>query len=352
MTDEHVDRLIRDADPYRPGVIGRLDGAEQILLEEIMSNPVPRHALSRRLVGAVAAAAVLVVILGIAAVQRRHADDRPTALPATTSTTGPATGAPGRFSAVALEAAEQNPRLLVKEPGWKVTSVYGFAEKSGTIAFANGDKDLEMNWYPAGQYDGYYSDRLEVSAPQAAAVDGWPGNLFTYSASDFAIMLRPRDGVFVELRATGSWTRADFNRVVAGVKRVDVDTWLAALPPEIVTPGKVQDAADALLADVPIPPGFDKAALDKLGTNDPYQFGAEVSKRIGCGWIAEWARAKKAGDQAAVKKAQDAMASSHHWKFLQPMVDEGDWAEAFWEIADVLAAGRMPQGYQSSLECQ
>ena len=52
-----------------------------------------------------------------------------------------------------------------------------------------------------------------------------------------------------------------------------------------------------------LPPGFDRAALDGLGTNDPYQFGAEVTSLVGCGWIDECLRAERAGDGAAVKRA-------------------------------------------------
>lgn len=358
MTDEQLDRLIRDADPYRPDVVGRLDGAEQTLLEEIMSEPVlvpdraaapphPRRALARRLVGAVAAAAVLIGIIAFAAVQRREADSNPTAGPTAESTTG----ASIRFSAVALKVAEENPRLLIAEPGWKATTVYGFAEKNGTIAFSNGGRSLEMNWYPAKEYDGYYTDRLNVSKPEPATVDGLPGSLFRYSASDFAIMLRPRDGVFVELRTSGNWTRADFDRVVVDIKRVDVQTWLAALPPEIVKPGAVQDAAAKVLADVPVPPGFDRAALNGLGVNDPYQFGALVTARVGCGWIAEWQRAKKAGDAAATQRAVAALQGSHNWRVLKEMVDQGDWSEVFWEYADKVAAGELPAGYAQGLGC-
>jgi hypothetical protein len=355
MTDEHIDRLVRDADPYRPDVVGRLDGAEQTLLEEIMSVPAeprPRRVPARRLAGAVAAAAVLIAILAFSAVQHRQAGNRPAAIPTTPSSAGPTTGGSVRYSAVALKAAEENPRLLIDEPGWKATTVYGFTETSGTIAFTEGDRSLEMNWYPGDEYDGYYENRLDVSAPKPATVDGLPGNLFTYSANDFAIMLRPHDGVFVELRTEGDWTRAGFDTVVADIKRVDVRTWLDALPPEIVTPGKVQDAADEVLADVPLPPGFDRAALDGLGTNDPYQFGAEVTSRVGCGWIAEYLRAKGAGDTAAAERAAHALQSSHKWKVLQRMVDQGDWAEAFWEVADEVAAGDVPAGYAQSIGCE
>ncbi|MFD0525351.1 hypothetical protein [Paractinoplanes durhamensis] len=88
-----------------------------------------------------------------------------------------------------------------------------------------------------------------------------------------------------------------------------------------------------------------------MGTNDPYQFGAGVTGLVGCGWISEWLRAQKAGDKAAQQKAADAMSSSHKWKVLNDMNAEGDWPEVFWEIADRMAAGKSPAGYESGIGC-
>ena len=353
MTEEHLARRIRDADPYRPDLIGHLDGAAQDLLEEIVSAPQSpgraRRVMISRFAGAGVAAAVLAVVLVVSMMNV----DRPEGHQAS-----PATGSSSDvtgvivYSAMVLKAAEENPRLLIDQPGWKPTTVYGFAEKEGTIAFRNGGRDLEMNWYPGGSYDSYHADRLEVSEAEPVTVDGWPGDLFRYSAGDFAVMLRPRDGSFVELRTGGSWTRSEFDRVLADVVRVDVRTWLAALPAEIVTPGRVDERAAEALAGVPLPPGFDAAALDDLGTNDAYQFGARVTSRVGCAWIAEWQRAKRADDAAALERAGDALRSSHGWKVLHEMDDQGDWPEVFWEIADKVASGDLPTGYGQALGCE
>ncbi|GAA0564879.1 hypothetical protein GCM10010172_55440 [Paractinoplanes ferrugineus] len=357
MTDEQLDRVVRAADPYRTEVIGRLDGAAQTLLEEIMSSaPAPsRRAMTRRLVTAAAAAAVLVAILGVAAVARRHQPAPPhQALPQAPSTTGaaPAAAGPRTYSAFVLQAAEENPRLLIDEPGWKATTVYGFAEKSGTIGFTKGTHKLEMNWYEAARYDDYYRDRSEVSAREKATVAGRPGSLVTYSEHDWAIMLEPSNGTFVELRTDGDWKRADFDRTVSHIVEADVPTWLDALPAEIVTPAEAGAAADKILADVPLPPGFDKSAVGRFGTNDPYQFGANVTGLVGCGWLDEWERAKKAGDFAAQKRASQAMSSSHKWKVLNDMNAEGDWPEAVWEIGDKMADGADPSHYRQSLGCR
>jgi hypothetical protein len=208
-----------------------------------------------------------------------------------------------------------------------------------------------MNWYAAEDYDGYYQDRLYVSRPEPVKVDGWPGHRFRYSAGDFAVMLRPRDGVFVELRTAGTWNRTTFDRVLADVERVDVRTWLAAMPPEIVTPGRVDAAAAEVLADIPLPPGFDPGTLENAGTNDPYQFGALVTGRVGCAWIAEWLRAKQAGDEAALRRAAEALRSSRDWRVLHRMKDEGDWPEVFWEITGEVAAGRPSKYYAQAIGC-
>jgi hypothetical protein len=293
-------------------------------------------------VTAVAAAAVLVAVLAVSVVVRhRSTPARDQAAPATST----------RWSAVALKAAEQNPRLLIDEPGWVAKTVYGFAEKNGTIRFVNGPRDLEMNWYPADQYEGYRRDRKAVSKPEPAQIQGWPGFVYTYSAGDFAMQLKPRDGVFVELRTGGKWDRAEFDRVLTHVVQVGVDKWLAALPPEIVTPGRADEAAAKVLTGVPLPPKFDRSKIEALGANDPYQFGAQVVALAGCGWIAEWERARKAGDTAAADRAEAALSSSHKWKVLNDMNPEGDYPEVFWEYADRIAKGQQPDGYQDALGC-
>ncbi|MEV0155115.1 hypothetical protein AB0H57_15415 [Micromonospora sp. NPDC050686] len=359
MTDEQLDRMVRDADPYPPDAVRHLDGAAQHLLEEIMSTPTlapvtepperPRRARRSVLSGLAAAGVAAVLLTGFLAVSalRPEPPAGRQASPVTTSD-GPRTAG---YSAMVLKAAEQNPRLLIDQPGWKATTVYGFAEKQGTIGFTNGDRHVEMNWYPADSYHGYQQDRLGVSRPEAVKVDGQPGDLFRYSGNDFAVMLRPRDGSFVELRANGM-RRAEFDRMLAAVVRVDARTWLAALPAEIVTPERIEERAATVLADVPLPPGFDTAALTELGVNDAYQFGAQVTARVGCGWIAEWLRAKKAGDDAALKRATDALRSSHHWKVLHQMNEAGDYPEVFWETADEVADGDVPPGYKGALGCQ
>ncbi|MEV6299774.1 hypothetical protein AB0M02_10260 [Actinoplanes sp. NPDC051861] len=361
MTDEHLDRVVRDADPFRPELIGHLGGAEQTLLEEIMSVPqlesvpgpapeaapaAPRRRAWRRLATAVAAAAVVTGVIGASVLLR----DQPPAEPWAGPVGLPEAGAGGGYQ-LDLKAVEGLPRLLIQQDGWKVTTVYGFASESGTINFVNGARSLEMTWYQDEHYDDYYKDRLLVSAPQPATVAGREAAVFTYSASDFAAMLKPQDGTFVELRTGGTWTRTEFDAVLPHIARADAETFLAALPPQIVTPGRVHDEAAKILTDVPMPPGFDINSVDVAGANDPYQFGAHVTGQVTCTWIAEWIRADKAGDDAAVKKAASALRSSRNWKVLNDMNAEGDYPEVLWEVAGKVAGGKVPEWYKDGLGC-
>ncbi|MBQ1023840.1 hypothetical protein [Micromonospora sp. C95] len=354
MTDEHLDRLVRDVDPYRPEIIRRLAGADEQLLEEIMSTPkldsVParpvRRTLVRRLAGPVAAAAAVAGVVA-ATVWSTPPDDRyagPTGLPSV------GTAAISGWE-LDLKAAQAHPRLLIDEPGWNATSVYGFAEETGTIEFRNGDRSLQMNWYPDEQYQDYYDDRLHVSRPEATTVADRPASIFTYRENDMSAMLRPQDGTFVELRTGGNWTRPTFDGILTLVIKVDAEAFLDALPPEIVTPGDVREEAARILADLPSPPGFDVSVLDNAGANDPYQFGAAVAGRVTCDWIAEWIRADSAGDEQAVKQAAAALRSSHQWQVLHDMNDEGDYPEVVWEIADQVADGDVPSWYEEGLGC-
>ncbi|MEU5781529.1 hypothetical protein [Micromonospora lupini] len=349
--EEQFDRLVRDADPGRLGVLGELGGVKQDLLEEIMSESkldrvveVPRRRLRvRGFAGVVAAAAVLVSVVPVSIVVRGQSEDRGVSPIATVD--------PGVvFSPVAMAAAERNPRLLIDRSGWGVTDLSGFTEELGMIRFRRGGRELEMNWYPASGYAGRYADRLQVNRPKSVRVDGWPGDLFEYSGSDFAVLTRPREDVFVEMRTEGDWSRKEFARVLGDIVRVDARTWLAALPAEMVMPAG--ERAAKVLLDVPLPPGFDVAALEDIGVGDSYHFGVDVTSRVGCGWIAEWQRARASGDEAAVRRAADALRGSHGWRVLRDLDRAGDWAEVFWEYADEVAAGTVRAGYVQALGCR
>lgn len=83
----------------------------------------------------------------------------------------------------------------------------------------------------------------------------------------------------------------------------DVDTWLAAMPPEVVMPSERVETIQGMLEDIPTPPGFDVNTIpaDELG--DRYHFGARVTGTVTCAWIERWLQATRAGDEAEAAAA-------------------------------------------------
>lgn len=379
MNDDRLDDLVRAADPARRTALD-LRGAHLALLEEIVATPREEttvRSLRHRVVSGIAVAATITAFVGGAAYLNRDREEAPVrVLPSPSDRTSASPEQQIRYTSAVIKAAQENPRMLVDLPGWKATDVYGFAGPEGSITYSDGTRALSFDWYPADQYDTYHRDRLNVSRAEAVEVDGQRGDMIHYSAHDYAVMLPPDGKHFVELRTSipfdgtaifmgneeseqeyaakfaAAWTgKAAFLEVLTHVKKAGVEDWLASLPAEIVTPERTGAVADAMLADIPLPPGFDKAALGKAGTNDRYQFGAAVTGRVACGWIEEWQRAQKAGDRAAVDAAVKALASSRQWKVLQEMNPKGDYPEAIWAYAADVAAGREPAGFRGGLGC-
>ncbi|WP_405102373.1 hypothetical protein [Micromonospora sp. NBC_01412] len=64
-----------------------------------------------------------------------------------------------------------------------------------------------------------------------------------------------------------------------------------------------------------------------------------------------WIRADRADDEAAVKRAAAALRSSHHWRVLHDMNDEGDYPKVLWATADKVADGDVPDEYEAGLGC-
>ncbi|MGC4835665.1 hypothetical protein ACLQ3D_14305 [Micromonospora vinacea] len=81
-------------------------------------------------------------------------------------------------------------------------------------------------------------------------------------------------------------------------------------------------------------------------------YGVGVTSRVGCGWIAEWQRARASGDEAGVRRATEALRGSHGWRVLRDLDRAGDWSEVFWEYADEVAAGTVRAGYVQALDCR
>ncbi len=380
MTDELIDGLVAGAAAYDDTAVLAIDlhGAEQALLEEIMSTSVsgqpaeqsvPTHpavaeaqtpqptawpdrpssgrnprAAHGRLVAVLAALAVAAVLAGAMVLPSLVSPDDLTGGHSGTDRTSQP------FSAAARQVAGANPRLLVDAPGWRVTHVEQFDPTDGEVRFSNGQRQLQVNWRPAQQHREYVADRRDVSTSRPVPVLGATGLMFTYSPRDFTVIAPVRGRVFLELRG-GVGDRAAFLRVLGQLEPVDVDTWLAAMPASVVRPAEEAEVADEMLADVPIPVGFDTSTLPSGGSNDYYQYGARVSGLLTCAWIEDWKQARAQGDGTEMRLAADALSSTHRWRVLKRMDAQGDYPEVVWKIADQVAAGTLPDEYRQGLGC-
>lgn len=382
MNDNRLTLLLHDADPYDAARVADLGGADLELLEEILGVPATdeltarkHRSLRRRLLTGVAVAASITAVVGtVSLLASPDGSTDPSVTPRPTDRV-PSVVTPIKYAAAAVRVAEQNPRILVTASGWKVRTVEGFSPTSGEMTFQLGPDQwreaptygeagslvgrsrvndaprFEVTWYPRDQYEAYRADRARENGLQRLPVLDRSSQMISYAAGDHAVILPPEGKVFLELRG---WVgdEAAFKRFLAeDIEQVGVDAWLAAMPESVVTSGSADKAATAILADIPLPPGFDLGSVAGGVALDSYQYGAKVTGAVTCGWIAEWDRARRAGDDAAAQRAADALGTSRQWKVLNDMNAEGDYPEAIWGYADQVQAGVFPEGYRSGLGC-
>jgi hypothetical protein len=146
----------------------------------------------------------------------------------------------------------------------------------------------------------------------------------------------PEDGRVLEFRAVAR-DLAAFEQLAGSLERVDVDTWLSAMPASVVKAASRPEVVRAMLADIPLPPGFDAKKLeDGAILKDRYQLGAAVSGAVACAWIDRWDAARKRGDRATEQQAEDAMRTARNWKILQEMRGQGAWTQTLVGYADAM----------------
>ncbi|MFC9692902.1 hypothetical protein ACFTSF_30410 [Kribbella sp. NPDC056951] len=357
MNDRELDRLIARANPFGDDSVRHLptDSAESELLEEILTTTEPATRLrpSRRRRIALGAAAAVAVAAAIAVVGAVLPKDSPVA---------PFVAPQSAYGAEVRAVAEANERILIDDPAWKISRVDEFTKESGAMTLANGDKTFEITWYPAKDYKSYYDDRFQGTAGHSEVeVLGQKGTLFRYANDgfDFAFMLPSKGPSFVETRADLGSEEA-YRAILGKLKKVDVDTWLAAMPEEVVKPEKVRAAVDQMLKEVTVPKGFNAAPLYQETVIARYHLGARVTSAASCAWLDQWSAATKSGDKAKAAEAVKAMQGSKSWKILHDMNAEGDTPEMIWLLADEIAgkvkpeakSGKPADGYQEALGCR
>jgi hypothetical protein len=263
---------------------------------------------------------------------------------------GPGGGRP-EFAAAAVRVAEANPRLLVTAPGWKITRADEFEPDSGELTFSDGSHQLELHWYPAQLYGSYLRDRANVSTPEHGTLLGQEATTVEYSRQEYATMLSPQGSVFIEVRGKLGGRQA-YDEILRSLQPVDVQTWLAAMPPSTVRPDARAGEVDKMLRGIPLPVGFDATALRSEGSiSDRSSLAVKVGNAVACAWAQSWIAARAAGDQAAAREAVDALASSREWPIVR--ATKAPWFSNYAIVVKEMRAGqldRSPSAYETTTD--
>ena len=337
MTDYEIDALVAAANPIGEQALMAypLAGAELALRDAIVQDgdtpaalPLPSRRWlprPRRLAASFAVAAC--AIAGFLALGGRDG-----------ATSGTAWAAP------LVHLAESSPLLLLDQPGWTVTRADESDAVEGEMTFTHADaggpgRTAALNWR-RGSLASWQQDRAKDMALLVHhTVLGQPAQVTQYpeyqGTKDFTAIW-PESSRVLEFRAVAD-SLAAFEQMLDSLKRVDVDTWLSAMPASVVKSANRSSVVKDMLADIPLPPGFDATSLEnKPLVSDRYQLGAQVAGAVACIWIDRWAAARKRGDSAAAKAAADAMQTSHNWKILIEMQKDGAYPEVLWGYADAM----------------
>jgi hypothetical protein len=211
-----------------------------------------------------------------------------------------------------------------------------------------------VNWRPAGQYAGYLRGTQDPGSPSRGTkieLLGQTGTVYeTGKPTDLTTILPAKGRYFLMIRADlGS--QAAYRSLVAKLKTVDTDTWLDAMPDTIVKQSDAPRVVDEMLADVPIPAGFDRTPFLKILVLSRYQFGAKVTGAVACTWLDQWADARQTGDAAKLAQARAALTGSRDWKILRELDRQGGWADAVWAAAEAVNGKRDLDNARNGMGC-
>lgn len=258
----------------------------------------------------------------------------------------PTDGAP-RSNAELVSIAESSPRYLIHQEQWTIARVYEFRSDYGEMIFVKGpDAEsvdappgrywMSLNWYPSHMHEGYVADRrrgairswdITIAGHDALLFESNPTSL----GSTFYALWREGEH-HMELRSDVLPTAEVFREIAATLEPVDVDTWLSAMPENVVKPQQRPEAVDKILARLPVPAGLDLEQLRQSGmVMQDYALESEVRAAVICGWMHQWVDATKNGDRRAAKQAVDAVA----WSGWSKEDDQGQGSSF---VSDVAAA--------------
>ncbi len=250
-----------------------LADAEQEMLELIAAQPLGPGTPARRAglrgprprLVLVAAAAIIAVVVVLAALPSGGRDGGPTAA----------------YGAELVHFAQASPLVLLEATGWHVDYADEYSAQQGEMHYVRDGVEADLFWR-SGPLAGWVRDRAaSASVRTSGHVLGTGAQVFEYrgghpGAQDITA-LWSYDGRVLEFRTTVADIPA-YLRLLGALRTVDAATWLDALPASVVRSAQRAGTIKAMLRGIPLPPGFDPAAIpgSRL-VSDRYQLGAAVT---------------------------------------------------------------------------
>jgi hypothetical protein len=409
MKTHEIDRKLRDADRFSAREMESLELepaaaalAEAILAEpatpaaaEIEATPWPAARRHRRgLLGAAGLAAAAVVAAVVLLLGGGGTSESPSRA----------------YGAELVRFAESTPLLLLEGPAWRVEDVTQMASGpymprsnrgAGTMEFVTGrpipDESLRTTQVgkperrPGSRFPVYTKERVSGMLPPAMRQRKvelrWFHGSLAEAISTARNMPHPHGQSWIELPVLDTTakvdTRAEFyvnqggpgNRrmiafwaeggyvleLVAAVPdlaafeerldwltRVDSQTWLDAMPANVVKAAEHDSTVREMLKGIPTPSTFKPSRIPDEGlTTNRNQVAATVTATVSCLWFRQWGQARRTGDRAAEGEAEKAMATSRRWPILREMAKEGAYpAPTIWELAEAMPSGKGKRGWR------
>jgi hypothetical protein len=269
-------------------------------------------------------------------------------------------GPTAAFGEALVRFANNSPLALLEAPGWQVVYADEEPDGFGEMHFVQGPADADGNpkgglvqtqaslagrvasltWGPVNR-----ADRKSIDAGHQSASTGLgvTARQFVYEGGtprgfDITAIFIVR-GRQLSFRATVT-SMAMFRAELRALSAVDTVTWLRAMPPSVVKSADSRETVRLMLKGIPLPPGFDAARIRGAAlVHDRYQLGAAVTGTVACMWIADWNRARTAGDPATVNRAIAAMATAPQWPILHEMARQGAWPQVLIGYANAMPKG-------------
>jgi hypothetical protein len=146
-------------------------------------------------------------------------------------------------------------------------------------------------------------------------------------------------GYVLELKAAVP-DLAAFEERLGWLTRVDSQTWLDAMPPNVVKAADHDAAVREMLKGIPVPKGFTPSQIPDEGlTTNREQVAGSVTGIVSCLWFRQWGAARRSGDRAKKLEAESAMATYKRWPILRQMAKQGGYPETIVKLVASMPSG-------------